>query len=137
QIPARAPETPQACVSDLKQPQAQPIQLMYESLWNACYNMPVDDPVGVPMNLASNSVIVPVRAQRGATDLSMVLICHTATLGPNGELPAVTVPGSDITIKATGMKNITYVQPGHSFSAEFQLLNLKVDVSKSARLGLK
>jgi len=78
-----------------------------------------------------------VHIQRGANDLPMVLVCQTATPGPNGELPSVTVPGSDITIKATGMKNIRYVQPGHSFAADFQLLTLKVDVSKSARLGLR
>jgi hypothetical protein len=136
-IPAKAPEPPQACVEDLKTPQAQPIQLMYESLWNACYNTPVGNSVGVPMNLASNSVIIPAQVQRGATDLSMALVCHTVTLGPNGELPIVTVPESDITIKATSIKNIIYAQPGHSFPAECQLLTLKVDVSKSARPGLR
>jgi hypothetical protein len=136
-IPASAPQPPQACVTDLKQPQAQPIQLMHESLWNACYNTPVDNPAGVSINLASNSLIVPVQVQRGATDLSMVLVCQTVTLGPNGELPSLTVPGSDITIKATHIKNIRYVQPGHSFAADFQLLTVKVGVSKSARLGLR
>jgi hypothetical protein len=67
----------------------------------------------------------------------MVLVCQTVTLGPNGELPSLTVPGSDITIKATHIKNIRYVQPGHSFAADFQLLTVKVGVSKSARLGLR
>lgn len=136
-IPAKTPESPQACVEDLKAPQAQPIQLTYESLWNACYNTPVENSAGVPMNLASNSVIVPAQVQRGATGLSMVLACHTVTLGPNGELPSVTVPESDITIKATSMKIIIYAQPGHSFPAEAQLLTLKVDVSKFARQGLR
>ena len=66
-MPAAAPEPPQACVVDLKPPQVEPIQLMYEEIWDAYYGTPVDNPSRVPMTLASNSVIVPARIRQGAT----------------------------------------------------------------------
>jgi hypothetical protein len=135
-MPAAAPEPPQACVVDLKPPQVEPIQLMYEEIWDAYYGTPVDNPSRVPMTLASNSIIVPARTRRGATGLSMALLCDTVTLGPNGELPTVTVPGSDIVVKVTGARDVTYA-PGHTYTAPYKLLTLEVDVAKDARLGLR
>ncbi|HEV2991363.1 MAG TPA: hypothetical protein VG759_23185, partial [Candidatus Angelobacter sp.] len=136
QVPAESKEAPQACVSDLKQ-RPQPLQLMYEKVWNACYGTPVKNPTGTPMSLASNLVIVPTQIQRGASGVSMVLVCHGISLGSKGELPSVTVPDSEITINVTKVADITYAVPGHSFTGKFQLLSLRVDVAKEARVGLR
>jgi hypothetical protein len=110
---------------------------MYEEVWNACYNTSVENSIGVSMNLASNSVIVPAQVKPGATGLSMALVCQGVILGPKGELPAVTTPNSGITIKVTKAADFMYAMPGHSYIDKFQLLSVKVDVSKTAQPGLR
>jgi hypothetical protein len=67
----------------------------------------------------------------------MVLVCGTVTSGPNGELPTVTAPNSDIEIKVTGGRDVSYVVPGHTYPGLFKLLTLKVDCARNARPGLK
>ncbi len=134
---AAAQQPPQACVSDAREPRPQALYLMYEDLWNACHATPVKNPTSTPMTLASNAVILPTPMQRGTSGISMVLVCHGIVLGGRGELPIVKVTGADVTINVTKMSEITYAAPGHSFIDKFQLLHLKVDVPRTARLGLK
>jgi hypothetical protein len=138
-IRAKAPQAPQACVADLMPPRAGPIQLLYQNLWDAYYRTPIDNPNQFPMNLSGNSLVVPAHVRQDSTGLNMVLVCETVTLGPNGELPTVSVPGpeSDIVFKVTGVQPLTYVMPGHTNPGSFHLLTLKVDVAKNARLGLR
>jgi hypothetical protein len=136
-IRASAPEFPQACVADLKPPRAEPIQLLYRELWDAYSATPIDDAHPIPTNLTVNSLVLPVEVSQGATGLDMVLVCGTVTLGPNGELPAVSAPNSDIEIKVTGARDVSYVVPGHTYPAPFKLLTLKVDVAGNARPGLR
>jgi hypothetical protein len=127
-----------ACVSSTPPAQtlAQPIQMMYEAIWNAYYKTPVQNPVGFAMNLASSTVIIPAIVVQGATGLTLVLTCSTATTGPNGELPAVSVEGGGITVQTLSMSTITYAAPGNSYPSQFQLLTLSVDVASGAPLGL-
>jgi hypothetical protein len=138
-IRTKAPEVPQACVADLMPPRAGPIQLLYQELWDAYYGTPIDNPNKFPMNLTGNSLVVPADVRQGATGLNMALVCETVTLGPNGELPTVTLPNpeSDIVIKVTAAQPLTYVMPGHTNPGAFHLLTLKVDVAQNARLGLR
>ena len=89
------------------------------------------------MNLASNSVIIPPQIAQGAQDLSMALTCGTAVTGASGELPTAKVPEVGITVRATGMTNVTYAAPGNSYPSEFQLLAMTVLVGPDAMRGLR
>lgn len=119
--------------------QVQPMQLMYQALWNAYYNTPVANVIGFPMNLASNSVIVPVPVRQGDRGLQLVLTCGTTVGGADNLLPHVTVPGAEINItvnQVAGLLNVTYAAPGNSYPSGFQLLALTVDVGANVKPGL-
>lgn len=133
--------TPIACVVNLptstQAAQAQPVQMFYQSVWDGYYNKQVSNPAGVPMNLASNSVIVPPQVKQGTSNLAMVLTCSTAVTGSGGQLPTVKVPEGDIQITVLSMENVNYAAPGNSYPSQFQLLTLKVSVNANATLGLR
>jgi hypothetical protein len=139
-LPARQPK-PFACIVNLptntQAAQAQPVQMFYQSVWNGYYATPVTNPAGVPMSLASNSVIIPPQVPQGAANVAMVLTCSTAVVGAGGELPTLTVPEGDITFKVLSLSNVTYAAPGNSYPSEFQLLALSVTVAAKAGLGLR
>jgi len=132
---------PIACVVNLpangKAAQVQPVQMFYLSVWNGYYNTQVSNPAGVPMSLASNSVIVPPQVPQGASSVAMVLTCSTAVAGPGGQLPTVTVPEGDITFQILSMTTVNYAAPGNSYPSDFQMLTLNVSVSATAALGLR
>jgi hypothetical protein len=117
--------------------QAQPVQMFYRDIWNAYYSAQVNNPAGVSMSLASNTVIVPPRVAQGANNLQMALTCSTAVAGPGGQLPSVTVPEGDITIDVLGMTNVNYAAPGNSYPSDFQLLFLNVTVDRNAAPGAR
>jgi hypothetical protein len=117
--------------------QVQPVQMFYQSVWDAYYKTQVNNPAGVPMSLASNSVIIPPQVKRGVAGLVMVLTCSTAVTGSGGQLPAVTVREGDINFRVLGMSNVNYAAPGNSYPSEFQLLTLQVSVTANAALGLR
>jgi len=119
--------------------QAQPIQLMDQTLWAAYYGTSVSNVMGVAMNLASNSVIIPMPVKPGEKGVRAVLILATAISGPGGALPSVTVPGGQIvvTVKtASALQSVTYAAPGNSYPGDFQLLDLTIDVAPTAPSGL-
>jgi hypothetical protein len=144
-LPAAA-ATPQTPLVNLDNPadppypaaQAQPIQLMYQSIWNAFYNTQVANVLGFPMNLASNSVIVPLPVRQGDRGLQAVLVCSTA-VSAGDQLPSVNVQGAEISItvnQAAGLGAATYAAPGNSYPGGFQLLTLTIDVGASVAPGL-
>ena len=135
------PPAPIACLVNLpangQAAQTQPVQMFYQSVWNGYYNTPVKNPAGVPMSLASNSVIIPPQLQQGTSGAAMVLTCSSAETGPGGQLPTVTVPEGDIKLTVTGMTTVNYAAPGNSYPSDFELLTLNVSVSPNAKLGLR
>jgi hypothetical protein len=140
-LPVTQP-SPIACVVNLpngqQQPQAQPVQMFYQSVWNGYYDNAVNNPTGVAMSLASNSVIIPPQVQQGASNISLVLTCSTLLTGTDGQLPTVTVPEGDITFTLVGgITTVNYAAPGNSYPSDFQLLTLDVSVSATAGLGLR
>jgi len=110
--------------------------MFYQTVWEGYYNSVVNNPAGVPMSLASNSVIIPPEVARGAKDVAMVLTCGTAVTGPTGELPNVTVPEGDIVFTVAGMTTVNYAAPGNSYPSDFQLLTLTVSVAPKRGSGL-
>ncbi|CDG82443.1 hypothetical protein [Janthinobacterium agaricidamnosum] len=143
-LPAADPSTLR-CLVNLDNPagdglppaQAQPVQLMYQSVWNALYATQVPNVVRFPMNLASNSVIVPLAVRQGQRGIKAVLICATAVTGPGNVAPAVTAPGAEIAIAvAPGLQTVTYAAPGNSYPSPFQLLTLSIDIGANVAPGL-
>ncbi len=120
--------------------QAQPVQMMYQSLWNAYYGTNVPNPVNYPMSLATNSVIVPVPVKQGMQGLKLVLICSTAVKGSGNTLPTViAVPNSGITVtvdQKAGLQDVTYAAPGNSYPSVFNMLTLTVNIDKNTPPGL-
>lgn len=134
-IPSAVPD-PQPCVGTPAQSLAAPQQMMYEVLWDAYYNTSVPNPVGHPISLASNTVIVAPIVEQG-TSARLVLTCGTVTLGPNGEYPTVVFPpGTTIVATVESVTNVTYAVPGNSYPSDSQALVLYVDVSPDAPTGL-
>ncbi|KAB8029100.1 hypothetical protein [Fluviispira multicolorata] len=119
--------------------QAQPVQMMYQTLWNAYYGTKISNPVGVPMNLATNTVIVPVPVRQGDQGLKIALICNTAVTHTFNTLPSVTASNSNIEItvdKKAGLQDVTYAAPGNSYPDVFKMLTLTVNINKNVPPGL-
>ena len=133
---ANAPAA-QSCV-DTSQPSfAQPLQLFHQNVWNAYYTTQVNNPMGTPISLASNSTLIAAIVRQGESNITMCLTCATVKLGPNGELPQVNF-GADIMVQSLSYaSNIFYAVPGNSYPSECGILTINVSVSVSAVTGLK
>jgi len=136
-IPSAAPAPQLDCVTNTapSDTQAQPIQMMAADLWNAYYGTPVYNPVDFPMNLASNTVIMPATVMQGQS-VELALTC-LVTSGPNGELPQVRVPEGDISFTSISLTDVTYAAPGNSYPSTFQLLMVGANIDAGAELGLR
>jgi hypothetical protein len=137
-IPATAPAA-QACVGTPAVQTVQPLQMMFLDLWNAYYGTAVPNVVDFPMNLASNTVIMPPIVKQGDSGVELALTCAGVVPGPENQLPDVSFPpGGDITVTdVTGPTTVTYAVPGNSYPSENQLLTLTIDVASDAQLGLR
>lgn len=134
--PAAAPPA-QDCVGDPATVYPQPLQMFFTSLWNAYYGTEVANPVGFPMNLASNSVIIPPIVRPGQQGVLLTLTCTGLTLGPGGELPQASIPDG-IGVKVLGLTdNLSYAIPGNSYPSTVQALALEVNVTSNATPGLR
>jgi hypothetical protein len=133
------PPPPLACVGVPAEVLVQPLQMFYGTLWDAYYGTTIKNPVGVVMNLASNTVIISPLVEQGAEGVELVLTCSGVAVGPQGQMPTITFPPSDdITVTAVeGPETVTYAVPGNSYPSDNQLLRLTVDIDATAELGLR
>jgi len=145
---AQVNKTPsQRCAGTPATPLAQPLQIMFEPLWNAYYNTAVPTPSGVTMNLASNSSIIPPTLLQGQSQQALVLSCAL----PSGESalaqaqwPSVVFtlpdgsadPGVTITVSAFN-PSVSYAVPGNTYPSPSQLLYLQVSVAAGAVAGVR
>ncbi len=143
QLNAMAFEAPipdeQDCAGDPATVLPQPLQMFFTELWNAYYNTPVANPVGVSMNLASNSVIIPPLVRQGQNRVLLTLICTGLVRGANGEYPSVhfTLNGSTMAGTVRGLTdNLTYAVPGNTYPSSVQALSIEVSVPDNAPVGL-
>lgn len=146
---AQVYQTPQmACVTTPSViTQAQPLQSMFEDLWNAYYNTVVNTPAGVQMVLASNSSIIPPTVQAGQQNVAIALTCALpagATTLPQPQWPKVIFtlpngqPDPNITVNVTSYTpNIYYAVPGNTYPSPNQLLMLSVSVAAGAQSGVR
>lgn len=145
-IPPVVPAPKQDCAKAPKEvTQAQPLQIMYQNLWEAYYNTPVSTPVGQPMVLASNSSIIPPTMKAGqSAALALTYSAPTSSNAlPEAQWPTVvfTLNGkadSSITTKVTGFDpSINYAVPGNTYPSPSQLLNLQVSVAAGSPSGVR
>ncbi|MBI5257915.1 MAG: hypothetical protein HY855_15525 [Burkholderiales bacterium] len=140
-IPISGPLATLPCAGTPPDPTPQPLQMMHTALWNAYYGTAAPaNPVGAPMVLAANTVILPPTVAPGQSGVLLSLACVGATRGPNGELPSVAFdgPAGDLTVKVLGLQDdINYTVPGNSYPSTSQVLSLSVDTAAGAAPGLR
>ena len=145
-IPPVVPAPKQACVASPSViTQAQPLQILYQNLWDAYYGTKISTPVGQTMVLASNSSIIPPTMQAGQS--AALALTYAAPTGtdplPETQWPTVvfTLNGqadASITAKVVGFNpNINYAVPGNTYPGPAQLLNLHVFVAAGAPAGVR
>lgn len=127
--------------------QAQPLQIMYQDLWNAYYGTIVNTPAGVQMVLASNSSIIPPTVAPSTQNAAIALTYAApagATTLPQQQWPTVIFtlpngqPDTSITAKVTGYNpNVYYAVPGNTYPSQSQLLNLQVSVAAGSPAGVR
>ncbi|UKE74789.1 hypothetical protein [Xanthomonas graminis] len=139
-IPIDGPLQSEPCVGTPAMPTPQPLQIFHSALWQAYYDTPAPaNPVGAPMVLASNTVILPPTVSPGQSEVLLTLVCTGASLGPQGQLPTVSFGGAPGSIVATVLSlenEIVYTVPGNSYPSSNQALALRVDVAANAARGL-
>jgi len=126
---------------------AQPLQIMFQNLWDAYYGTQVTTPVGVTMVLASNSSIIPPTLSPCQSKQALALT-YAAPTGeaqiPPSQWPEVVFtlpngqPDTNITTTVVGFNpSISFAVPGNTYPAPAQLLNLHVNVAASAAIGVR
>jgi hypothetical protein len=150
-IPPVVPAPALACVtSPPTVTQAQPLQCLYENLWNAYYGtiiVPPTPPPAGPEVLASNSSIIPPLVNAGDENLSLALACAAPTGTdplPASQWPTVVwiLPDGSadpaISTHVTGYEpDVYYAPPGNTYPSHNQLLRLTVSVAPGAQQGLR
>jgi hypothetical protein len=125
----------QACVGSPAVSQAQALQLFNTPVFQAMIATPIANPVGQPMNLASNSTMIAPHIEPGAQRRSLTLVV-TGLLDPP-QLPSVSFgPGVHV-LAAGGMRPVTYAIPGNTYPSTSYAIELHVSVDADAAPGLR
>jgi hypothetical protein len=127
--------------------QAQPLQILFQNVWNAYYDTKINTPSGVQMSLASNSSIIPPTLYPGEKNVALALTYAAPTANaplPETQWPKVYFTGPDglvdssVSVSVTGFTpEVTYAVPGNTYPSPSQLLNLNVSVSGSSPPGMR
>jgi len=130
---------PVDCSSGIAPP-GQPLQVMYQVLWDAYYAGVEHAPTGQTMSLASNTVIVPPWLPADGSTQQLVLTCNPPTSGtPTVQVLTADGSGPDpvIAVTVTGMASVVYAVPGNSYPSKSAALSLTVTVAPGAASGLR
>lgn len=134
-IPATTQIPSLPCVGSPTTNTSQPVQMMYQDLWNGYYSRQFQTPTGVEMSLASNTVIVPMQVKPGQT-FTAALVCLDA-VQQGGQLPMVSAEGGDIQFTSVSLATVTYAAPGNSYPSQFLVLSVSGVVTATASPGLR
>jgi hypothetical protein len=134
-IPATAQAASNLCLGSPANNTPQPVQVMYQELWDGYYSTQISNPVGFAMSLASNTVIVPMQLSPGQS-FTAAIICLDA-LAQGGSLPTVSVDNGDIAFTTVSLNTVTYAAPGNSYPSQFLVLSVSGVVSATAKSGLR
>jgi hypothetical protein len=135
-IPAQTPAPAFPCVGTPTVQTAQPLQMFQRDVWIADYNTPIQNPVNVPMSLASNSTMIAPIVEQGASGIELALTYAPGT-NDSTEPPAVRVPEGDLVFTSQSIESVSYAVPGNTYPSSSTVLYLTVDVPATAQLGLR
>lgn len=131
---AADPPAPQACVGTPDPVTPQPLQTYIQTHWEAYYATSVATPMGQPMSLASNTVIVPPDVQQGKT--VQLALTYVPQSGEHATLDAVDFLADGVVVTAIGAPSeISYAPPGNSYPSTYQVTTLTVTIADDAALG--
>jgi hypothetical protein len=133
-LPQPAGPVAQACVGSPQVAQAQALQLFNTPVFEAMIATPVTNPVGQPMNLASNSTMIAPHIEPGAVRRPLTLVL-TGLLDPP-QLPNVSF-GPGVSVVAGNMQRVNYAIPGNTYPSDSWALSLLVNVAADAAPGLR
>lgn len=126
----------QACAGSPAMPFAQALQLFHTPVFEAMLATPISNPVGQPMNLASNSTMIAPHIEPGAQRRPMTLVL-TGLLDPP-QLPTSISFGPGVDVFAGGpLRPVTYAIPGNTYPSTSYALSLLVSVASNAAPGLR
>jgi hypothetical protein len=134
-IPAAAQIPALPCVGNPANNTSQPVQMMYQALWDGYYSQQFQTPTGVEMSLASNTVIVPMQVSPGQS-FTAALVCLDARQ-QSSDLPSVSVGGGDIKFSSLSVTTVTYAAPGNSYPSQYLVLSVAGVVSDTAQPGFR
>lgn len=147
-VPPPQPAPALACVtSPAVVTEAQPLQILFQNVWDAYFGTTVNTPSGVTMSLASNSSIIPPTVYPGEKNVALALT-YAAPTGekplPPDQWPTVYFTNADgsidstVSTKVDGFNpSVTYAVPGNTYPSASQLLNLSVSVAATAPAGVR
>ncbi|WP_434424519.1 hypothetical protein [Nannocystis pusilla] len=133
-LPQQPGPAAQACAGSPAVSQAQALQLFNTPVFEAMIATPVANPVGQPMNLASNSTMIAPHIEPGAVRRPLTLVL-TGLLDPP-QIPNVSF-GPGVTVVAGAMKPVNYAIPGNTYPSDSWALSLLVNVAADAAPGLR
>jgi hypothetical protein len=118
---------------------AQPLQLFYETVFNAMYPNPIPNPVNNPIALLSNSTYIAPFIKQGTTAKMVITVdTCTAVSGNISSYPSVTFEGTGITVTVNSVNtNVEYAVPGNSQPNAYTALFVTVVVDSNATIGLR
>lgn len=121
------------CVGSPAQALPQPLQVFYADLFHTMLATAVANPVGVPMNLASNSTIIAPLVPVGGS-AAMVLV-----VGGIDTNTALTLDfGTGVTATISGpLTNVSYAIPGSTYPSGNVAVPVTLHVAPNAALGLR
>jgi len=133
-VPQTAVPTPQSCVGSPTLALPQPLQLFYAEVFNAMLGTAVANPVGVAMNLASNSTIIAPLVRQGTGSASMILV-----VGGINTSTALTLDfGDGVTSTVSGpLVDVSYAIPGNTYPSSNVAVPITLTVTKRAATGLR
>jgi hypothetical protein len=125
---------PQSCVGSPAQPLPQPLQLFHADVFTAMLATPIANPVGEPMNLASNSTIIAPLLAQGTSQASMILV-----VGGIDTSTALTLDfGAGVTATISGpLAEVTYAIPGNTYPSTNVAVPISLSVAQDAATGLR
>jgi hypothetical protein len=118
---------------------AQPVQLFWQSYYNAMVNQMVPNPVNHPISMLSNSTFIAPMVGVGTVGVNLVLTCATCTAvnGQPNTYPKVNFDDPNITASVISVENdINYAVPGNSLPSTYSALTIALIIGVEAKTGL-
>ena len=115
-------------------------QLLYANLWNVYYNTSEPTPQPAQQTLASNTVIIAVRARQGSSSTMVVTASPPWSQQPYPQIQ-FSIDGTNVDASViatvTNAESVTYAVPGNSYPSENTAFTIDVEISPDAAPGMR